>query len=78
MVGFFTGNADPRTASTFRTLRADLDDQLDRALSLLSEHCKTEEDWDLAREYAEEAIQTAYEEHVAALESLGVDPKPVC
>ena len=78
VIGFFVGKADPRTAETFRTLRADLDGQLDGALSRLAEVCETDEDWAVAHEHAEAAIQTVYEEHVASLESMGIDPKPVC
>ncbi|MFB6146309.1 MAG: rubrerythrin family protein [Halobacteriaceae archaeon] len=77
-VGFFTGQADPGTASLFRDLRADLDDQLAGALDALESVCADEADWDRAREAADGAIQAAYEAYVDRLESMGVNPKPVC
>lgn len=78
VIGFFVGEADPQTASTFREFRDDLDGQLDRALDLLDTLCEDEGDWDRARHHATEAIQIAYGEYVDALESMGVNPKPVC
>ncbi|WP_460921118.1 rubrerythrin family protein [Salinarchaeum chitinilyticum] len=77
-VGFFVGNADPQTASLFRDVRGDLEEQNGRALELLDAVCENEDDWDTAKAAALEAVQIAYEGHVAQLEELGVDPKPVC
>ncbi|GGM76314.1 hypothetical protein J2752_002903 [Halarchaeum rubridurum] len=76
--GFFTGQADPMTASTFRGLKDDLDGQLDAATALLAEVCADEDDWDAAKAAADAAIQAAYEEYTEQLESMGVNPKPVC
>ena len=76
--GYFVGQADPQTASLFRGFGDDLDAQLERGLDLLEAICESEEDRERAREVAGETIQTAYEEHVATLEGMGVDPKPVC
>ncbi|MFB6106556.1 MAG: rubrerythrin family protein [Halobacteriaceae archaeon] len=78
LTGFFTGQADPQTASLFRELRGDLDDQLDRALELLADRCADEDDWERAREAAVGAVEAAYGEYVERLESMGVNPKPVC
>ena len=77
-VGFFVGQADPQTAQAFREMNGDLDAQLERALSLLAEHCETEADWERAEAAASEAIQAAYEEYTERLEGMGVNPKPVC
>ncbi|WP_178917188.1 ferritin family protein [Natronomonas gomsonensis] len=78
MTGFFVGKADPQTASLFRGMGDDLDAQLERAISLLEAHCDDEDCWDRAEEAASEAIQRAYEEYTERLESMGVNPKPVC
>jgi hypothetical protein len=78
ITGFFTGQADPATASLFRELRSDLDGQLDRARAVLSAACEDEADWARAEEAAAAAVDAAYEEYVDSLESMGVDPKPVC
>ena len=78
MTGFFVGQADPQTAQLFRELKADVDEQLKRATALLSEVCDSEEDWKRAEEAAGETIGAAYEEYTESLESMGVNPKPVC
>jgi len=78
MTGFFTGQADPMTASTFRELRGDLDDQLERAVDLLDAICEGDADWERAADAADEAIQVAYEAYTESLEQMGVNPKPVC
>ncbi|QHS15825.1 rubrerythrin family protein [haloarchaeon 3A1-DGR] len=77
-VGYFVGDADPQTAGVFRDLRGDLDGQRERALELLETVCADEADWEAATEAAAKVVRVAYEEHVETLESLGVDPKPVC
>jgi hypothetical protein len=77
-VGYFVGNADPTTAGVFRELRGDLDGQRERALDLLGAVCADGSDVEAAEAAALCAVDAAYEAHVAALESLGVDPKPVC
>jgi len=76
--GYFVGDADPQTASVFRELGGDVEDQLDRAAALIEAICESDEDVDRAREAAGEAIQAAYKEYTASLESMGVNPKPVC
>jgi len=78
MTGFFTGQADPKTAQLFRDLKGDLGDQLDDALALLGERCDSDEEWETAKEAAAGAITAAYDEYTESLESMGVNPKPVC
>jgi rubrerythrin len=76
--GYFVGDADPRTASVFRELGGDVEDQLDRAAELIETVCEHDEDVDRALQAASEAIQAAYDEYIDSLESMGVNPKPVC
>ncbi|MFC6769322.1 rubrerythrin family protein [Natrinema soli] len=78
VVGYFVGDADPQTASLFRGFGEDLDDQLERAKTLLETVCDSDEDWDRAQEAASGAIQAAYDEYVETLEGMGANPKPVC
>ncbi|WP_332897536.1 rubrerythrin family protein [Haladaptatus sp. CMSO5] len=78
LVGFFVGKADPKTSQLFRDLASDLDDQEEQAVAALGDLCETEEDWALALDAASEALQAAYGEYTDALESMGVNPKPVC
>lgn len=78
MTGFFVGQADPRTADTFRSVREDIESQLDGALEFLATAATDEDDWSLAESAAVETIEAGYNEYVTELESLGVNPKPVC
>ncbi|WP_232703309.1 rubrerythrin family protein [Halobacterium wangiae] len=78
LTGFFVGQADPQTAQLFRELKGDLGDQRERALELLDAVCADDADWDAAKAAADGAIQAAYDEYVDQLESMGVNPKPVC
>ncbi len=78
VTGFFVGNADPQTADLFRSMDADLDAQLERAGELLEATCSEESDWERALEAASGAIGAAYDEYTERLESMGVNPKPVC
>ena len=77
-VGYFVGDADPQTAAVFRDLRGDLESQRERALDLIDRVGVDQADLEVAREAAAAVVEIAYEEHVETLESLGVDPKPVC
>jgi len=77
-VGYFVGQADPQTAELFRDLKRDLDGQRDRARDLLDAVCESDDDYQRAVDAASETIQTAYDEYTEQLESLGVNPKPVC
>jgi rubrerythrin len=78
ITGFFVGNADPQTASLFREMGDDLDAQLARARSCLDEVCDDDAAYERAVEAASAAIEVAYETYTDQLESLGVNPKPVC
>lgn len=78
VVGYFVGNADPQTAELFRGLSGDVDDQLERATALLEALEWDEAELARAREAASDAIGAAYREYVERLESMGVNPKPVC
>lgn len=78
LTAFFTGQADPQTASLFRDLKGDLDDQRDRALDVLAAVCEDDADWQTAKDAADGAIQAAYDEYTERLEAMGVNPKPVC
>lgn len=76
--GYFVGQANPGLADLFRELGSDLDDQMNRGEALLTDLCSTDSDWATAETAAVETIETAYEHYVDTLESLGVNPKPVC
>ncbi len=76
--GFFVGEADPTTASTFRGYGDVLDDREDRLLDLLGDVCADDGDWQAAEDAASAAIQAAYDEYTDRLEAMGVNPKPVC
>ncbi|MFB6117416.1 rubrerythrin family protein [Halosegnis sp.] len=76
--GFFVGQAKPGLASLFRGLGGDLDEQLSRATALLADRCESEEAWERALAAADAAVGVAYEEYTERLESMGVNPKPVC
>jgi hypothetical protein len=78
VVGYFVGNADPQTAELFRGFGGDVDDQLERAAALQESLEWDEARLDRAREAASGAIGAAYREYVERLESMGVNPKPVC
>lgn len=78
MVGFFVGNADPNTASTFRSIGDDVDELRDRALDVLEAVCEDEDEWDDARTAAAATIESAYDYYIETLESMGVEPKNVC
>jgi hypothetical protein len=76
--GYFTGQADPTTASLFREMGGDYDDLVAAAGDLLETLCADPEDWEAAERAATAGIQAAYESYVETLEGLGVNPKPVC
>lgn len=76
--GFFVGEADPTTASTFRGYGAVLDDRVERLVDLLEDACESDQDREDATAAASAVIQAAYEEYTDRLEAMGVNPKPVC
>lgn len=69
--GFFTGQADPGTASTFRGLGSDLEDHLGDAVELVT-------DAEAAETVATAVVTAAYDDYFETLEEMGVNPKPVC
>ena len=78
ITGFFVGNADPQTASLFREMGDDLDAQLARARSCLDDVCDDDAAYERAVEAASGALAVAYASYTDELESLGINPKPVC
>jgi hypothetical protein len=78
MVGFFVGDADPMAADDFRDLRSALERERERVVDALDDVCETGDDWDAARDAADAVIETAYDDYVETLESLGIKPKNVC
>lgn len=75
VINFFVNEADTAGADLFRELRGETDDQVDGGVAVLAEVC---DDWDRAERAATETIEAAYEEYAETLDSLGIDPKPVC
>jgi hypothetical protein len=75
-VGFFVGNADPGTADVFRGMRDDAEARRDRVADALG--CRSEAERDRGYEAAGAVIEAAYDGYVDRLESMGVNPKPVC
>jgi hypothetical protein len=78
LTGFFTGQADPQTASTFRSAGSDVEALREETSDLLDAVCESDDDWATARDAATAAIDAAYDEFFETLEDLGVNPKPVC
>ncbi|SFR32552.1 transcription antitermination protein [Halogeometricum limi] len=78
MVGFFVGDADPKAADEFRSIRSAVEDERDRVIALLDGVCDSDDDWDAAREAADGVVEAAYDDYVETLESMGVKPKNVC
>jgi hypothetical protein len=76
--GFFTGEADPQTASTFRSFGSDVEARRDDVLAALASIVGGDADRDAALEAASAVVRGAYEEYTSRLESMGVNPKPVC
>lgn len=74
-VGFFVGQASPQTASTLRDVRDAVEGIIDPAAAAVADHA---DDPTLAEDAASGAIGAAYDEYFDTLESLGVNPKPVC
>ena len=73
-VGFFVGDADPQSAETFRSLREAVETDRDRVAEALA----AVDDRETARAAADAVIEAAYDDYVASLEAMGVEPKNVC
>lgn len=71
--GFFTGQADPQTASLFREFGEDYEGIRTETRERLADH-----DVETATAAAGAVVEAAYEEYVDRLEEMGVNPKPVC
>jgi hypothetical protein len=78
VVGYFVGQASPMTASTFREVSDDYDDHVEGASETLATVCGSDDDWERAREAASDTISADYDDYFETLETLGVNPKPVC
>ncbi|WP_266075458.1 ferritin family protein [Haladaptatus caseinilyticus] len=78
VVNFFVNKADERRANVFRDLRSDTQNNIGDGVSLLTDCCGGEADWEYARETAEEIVQIAYEDYADTLTGMGLDPKPIC
>lgn len=78
VVGFFVGDADPQTATTFRDVRDDLEDHLSRAVDVAEQTCANQDDREAVRTAAASVLDAAYDWYVETLESMGVKPKNVC
>ena len=76
--GFFTGQAKPTTASAFRAFSDDYEESREKAVAVLDEVCDNESEWSSATDAATAVVQAAYDDYFETLESLGVNPKPVC
>lgn len=76
--GFFTGEADPSTASDFRSYGGDLEEARDEALEALAAVSTGSGDRAAAADAASAVVQGAYEQYTERLEEMGVNPKPVC
>jgi hypothetical protein len=74
-VGFFVGDADPRSADEFRDVTATLADQRDRAVDAVDARDGVDDD---ALDAALAVVDAAYDYYVERLESMGVKPKNVC
>jgi hypothetical protein len=71
VTGYFTGQADPTTASLVREFGDDVDAVRAAALDAIA-------DEDAAVAAATSVVGSAYDTYFATLEDLGVNPKPIC
>jgi hypothetical protein len=74
-VGFFVGDADPRSADEFRSLKSGLDDQRAAVTTAIDEHGGVD---GAAVDAALAVVDAAYDHYVERLESMGIKPKNVC
>jgi len=78
VVNFFVNEADEHRANQFRDIRSTVDDRLATGEDCLDAVCATDEEWERASDAAEQVIRLAYDDYVASLDAMGLDPKPVC
>jgi len=78
VINFFVNEADETRADLFRELRDDTREMRAEGETLLDAVCETDDDYERAREGANEAVEIAYEEYATTLEGMGLDPRPIC
>lgn len=78
VVNFFVNEADSSRAELFRDLRADTQDLVEEGAALLDDVCEGADDVDAAHAAATTTVDVAYRQYADSLESMGLDPKPVC
>jgi len=78
LVGYFVGQADPQTSGTVREVSDEQSGAVEQASDVLGTACDDDADWERALEAASATIQADYDDYFETLESLGVNPKPVC
>jgi hypothetical protein len=78
MIGFFVGNADPKTAGEFRDLKDMIESDHDRVITALDSTCESAAAWEHAQSSADAVIEAAYDEYVDSLNQMGIKPKNVC
>jgi hypothetical protein len=71
VTGYFTGQADPTTASLIREFGDDVEAVRDAAADTIA-------DEDAAVDAATAVVESAYDAYFETLEELGVNPKPIC
>lgn len=71
VTGYFTGQADPGTASAVREIG-------DEILAVRDVAATAPDDADRAVEAAVAVVEDAYQRYFETLEALGVNPKPIC
>lgn len=76
LIGYFVGQASPQLADQMRSLKTDLPNQQEQTLDVIATLGADNEEAIL--DAACQAIDIAYEEYTTQLETLGVNPKPVC
>jgi len=77
-VNFFVNEGDEARADLFREFRGVASDRLDGSAAVIDAVCTDDGEYERARTAAVTVIEAAYEEYAAALEEMGLDPKPVC
>ncbi|WP_313694790.1 rubrerythrin family protein [Halorarum halobium] len=80
VVSHFVNEADGSRAELFRDLRSETEEELERGLDYLDQHCDEEDDgdWESAAMVAAYVVQLAYDDYADSLRGLDIDVKPVC
>lgn len=77
-VNFFVNEADRERADAVRSIRSEVGELPGEGAALLDAVAATDEEYERALSAAEAVVDTAYEAYASALESMGLDPRPVC